>query len=222
MFQNTLQDLRAEAGSSTCVGKHMLEGSHNANELGKRPRYSTHLSASVDSSAVSMVPVSVNSLDGEEERREAAPSGKEQVPISTDSSDDEEEPRAAAPSGEKQVSTILDSSDDEKERLDTQASATQAVSKAAPTVKKSHKNRFDRLCPVGKPSSQGRDPVRLNAQRAKRQRANLLQEGPYPNPSLPQPISTPTHPYPNPSLPQPIPGAACSCSFGREAGIYHS
>ena len=167
MFQNTLQDLRAEAGSSTCVGKHMLEGSHNANELGKRPRYSTRLSASVDSSAISMVPVSVNSLDGEEERREAAPSGKEQVPISTDSSDDEEEPRAAAPSGGEQVSTILDSLDDEKERLDTQASATQAVSKAAPTVKK-------------------------------RQRADLLQEGPYPNPSLPQPISTPTHPYPIP------------------------
>ena len=137
MFQKTLQDLRAEAGSSTCVGKHMLEGSHNANELGKRPRYSTRLS------------------------------------------------------------------DDEKERLDTQARATQAVSKAAPTVKKSHKNRFDRLCPVGKPSSQ--DLVRLYAHRAKRQRANLLQEGPHPNPSLPQPMPTPTHPYPNPSLPQLIP-----------------
>ena len=175
IFQNALQALRAEAGASTCGGKHILEGSHNANELGKRPRYPTRLSASVD---------------------------EEQVPISTDSSDDEEERREAAPSGEKQVSIIIDSSDDEKERLDTQARGTQAVSKAAP-VKKRHKNRMV-ICGDG-PSSQWRDPIVLSAQRAKRQRVDLLQEGPYPNPSLPQPIPTPTHPYPNPSLTHPIP-----------------
>ena len=95
---------RKKAGPNLCIAfplyfhfhyisvdsKHMLEGSHNANELGKRPRYSTRLSASVDSSAVSMIPVSVDYLDGEEEQRKAAPSGKEQVPISTDVLDDED------------------------------------------------------------------------------------------------------------------------------------